>query len=170
MELWPPEGQDLNKCNFFLWEYLKDRVYLPDPLTLDDLKDNITSEICRICRTMLKRVTENCLKWPQACISGHGVSSNIYYILVNYIFYFWYFRFFTNFFPWKWDLAGVLIGSPCVSYQSERAWNFLQNGIFQFSFRINTYQYNHPRNIPKLLIPKGLYMYLYNVTFETTPL
>ncbi len=30
-EKWPPRSPDLNPCDFFLWGYLKDRVYNPLP-------------------------------------------------------------------------------------------------------------------------------------------
>ena len=35
---WPPRSPDLNPCDYFLWGYLKGRVYSPLPKTLDDLK------------------------------------------------------------------------------------------------------------------------------------
>ena len=34
----------LNPCNYFLWGYLKSRVYNPLPRNLDDLKTNIERE------------------------------------------------------------------------------------------------------------------------------
>ncbi|KAJ4450786.1 hypothetical protein ANN_02216 [Periplaneta americana] len=43
--LWPPRSPDLTTPDFFLWGYLKDRVYATRPQTLDDLKHNITQEI-----------------------------------------------------------------------------------------------------------------------------
>ena len=40
---------DLTPPNFFLWGYLKDRIYSnPIPRTLDQLKDNIRREIRNI--------------------------------------------------------------------------------------------------------------------------
>jgi hypothetical protein len=42
---WPARSPDLNPCDYFLWEYLKDIVYKPMPKTLDDLKVNIEREI-----------------------------------------------------------------------------------------------------------------------------
>ena len=39
---WPARSPpDLNPCDFFLWGYLKSKVYCPKPRTLDDLKNNI---------------------------------------------------------------------------------------------------------------------------------
>jgi hypothetical protein len=42
---WPPRSPDLNPCDYFLWGYLKSRVYNPLPKDLDDLKANIEREI-----------------------------------------------------------------------------------------------------------------------------
>ena len=38
---WPARSLDLNHCDFFLWGYLKSKVYCPKPRTLDDLENNI---------------------------------------------------------------------------------------------------------------------------------
>ena len=35
---WPPRSTDLNSCDYFLWGYLKSKVYKPLPKTLDDSK------------------------------------------------------------------------------------------------------------------------------------
>ena len=42
---WPPRSPDLNPCDFYLWGYLKSRVYNPLLNTLDELKINIEREI-----------------------------------------------------------------------------------------------------------------------------
>ena len=51
---WPPRSPDLNPCDFFLWGYLKSRVYNPLPRNLDDLKANIEREIKTIKIDLLK--------------------------------------------------------------------------------------------------------------------
>ncbi len=51
---WPALSPDLNPCDYFLWVYLKDRVYKPMPKTLDDLKVNIEREIRNIKQDVLK--------------------------------------------------------------------------------------------------------------------
>ena len=38
----PPWSPDLNPCDFYLWGYIKARVYCPLSKTLEDLKANIT--------------------------------------------------------------------------------------------------------------------------------
>ena len=36
--IWPPRSPDLTICDFFLWGYVKDRVYVPPlPATVDEL-------------------------------------------------------------------------------------------------------------------------------------
>ena len=39
--VWPPHSPDLNPLDFFLWGYLKDRVYSPSPQTTEDLKQQL---------------------------------------------------------------------------------------------------------------------------------
>ena len=36
---WPAPSQDLVACNFFLWGYLKPKIYTHKPKSLDELKD-----------------------------------------------------------------------------------------------------------------------------------
>ncbi len=37
-QIWPPYSPDLNLCDYFLWGYLKDRVYANNPTTLEQLE------------------------------------------------------------------------------------------------------------------------------------
>jgi hypothetical protein len=53
---WPP---DLSTCDFFLWGYLKSRVYAHKPRTLNDLKEAISQEIRPIDRQLLARVMDD---------------------------------------------------------------------------------------------------------------
>ena len=45
---WPPYSPDLNPCDFFLWGFLKDRVYREAPGTLQDLKLAIQRQVTAI--------------------------------------------------------------------------------------------------------------------------
>ena len=48
-DFWPPYSPDLNPCDFYLWGYLKSKVYRdPVPTTLEELRKNIRREIRRI--------------------------------------------------------------------------------------------------------------------------
>lgn len=42
---WPPRSPDLSPLDFFLWGYLKGKVYCNNPKILTDLKANIRREI-----------------------------------------------------------------------------------------------------------------------------
>lgn len=55
---WPPYSPDLNPCDFFLWGYLKDRIYKNAPKTIDQLKSAITREIQTITTDLLERVSD----------------------------------------------------------------------------------------------------------------
>lgn len=41
---WPPRSPDLTPCDFFLWGYLKDRVFTSPPQSLQDLRNRIEQE------------------------------------------------------------------------------------------------------------------------------
>jgi len=45
---WPPRSPDLSACDFFLWGYLKSKVYVRKPRTVDDLKVSIREEIATV--------------------------------------------------------------------------------------------------------------------------
>ena len=51
---WPPRPPDLNPCAYFIWGYLKSKVYKPLPKTLDDLKANIRREVEKINTSTLE--------------------------------------------------------------------------------------------------------------------
>lgn len=59
-------------CDFFLWGYLKSKVYCNRPNTLEDLRNNIDAEIARIPVDMLERVHENFRKRMQQCVVSEG--------------------------------------------------------------------------------------------------
>ena len=45
---WPARLPDLSVCDFFLWGYLKSKVYCNKPRTLNDLKVAISEEIAAV--------------------------------------------------------------------------------------------------------------------------
>ena len=47
---------DLTPCDFFMWGFVKDHVYVPLPTTLDELRVRITAAIADIDRDMLQKV------------------------------------------------------------------------------------------------------------------
>ena len=56
---WPPRSPDLSACDFFLWGYLKSKVYVRKPCTVDDLKVSIREEIATVPQEMLVNVMQN---------------------------------------------------------------------------------------------------------------
>ncbi|GFU45010.1 uncharacterized protein TNCV_4235181 [Trichonephila clavipes] len=50
---WPPRSPDLTPEDFWLWGYLKSRVYLSGPSSLPELKDAIRREVSSIHPDML---------------------------------------------------------------------------------------------------------------------
>ena len=69
---WPARSPDLSPCDFFLWGYLKARVYVNRPQSLENLKDNIREEIANIPSDMLVRVMENTRNRYMKCIDNEG--------------------------------------------------------------------------------------------------
>ncbi|KAI5693638.1 hypothetical protein M8J75_002862 [Diaphorina citri] len=69
---WPPRSPDLSPCDFFLWGYLRERVYREKPRTLHELKEAITEEIRRIPRAMLGRVATSFISRLDSCITADG--------------------------------------------------------------------------------------------------
>jgi hypothetical protein len=70
--LWPPRSPDLTPADYFLWGYLKERVYKNKPRTIQDLRANITTEINIIDTGMLTHVSENIVKRAQMCLEEEG--------------------------------------------------------------------------------------------------
>lgn len=56
---WSAYSPDLNPCDFFLWGYLKSRVYMNRPKTIDELKSEILKAASNIPHDMLIRVVQN---------------------------------------------------------------------------------------------------------------
>jgi hypothetical protein len=67
---WPARSADLNACDFFLWGYLKSKVYEKKPRTTVDLKKNIRDELAAISSTMLQQVMHNFQKLLRECVDS----------------------------------------------------------------------------------------------------
>lgn len=64
---WPPWSPDLSPFNYFLWSYLKSKVYIDKLRTLEAL-----SEIERIPRAMLERSMDGFATRLQDCLDKNG--------------------------------------------------------------------------------------------------
>jgi transposase len=71
-DLWPPRSPDLTSPDYFLWGYLKERVYENNPLDLDSLKANILQAIHNITPYTLQRVSANMRKRVNLCLQEAG--------------------------------------------------------------------------------------------------
>ena len=77
---WPPRSPDLSICDFFLWGYLKEKVFKHRPRNLEELKMHIQEEISAIPPEMCRRAAENFRHRLQMCIdtAGHHLPDVIF--------------------------------------------------------------------------------------------
>ena len=69
---WAPHSPDLNPLDFFLWGYLKDRVYGNSPQTLDELKLSVETHTNRISLQMCRNVIANFNRRIAVCLKRKG--------------------------------------------------------------------------------------------------
>jgi len=69
---WPALSPDLSACDFFLWGYLKSRVFISKPRTIAELKQSIKEEIAAIPEQMTHRVMESLGVRPKQCLRKCG--------------------------------------------------------------------------------------------------
>lgn len=69
---WPARSPDIAIPDFFLWGYLKSKVYVNKPRNLEDLKTNIRNEINAIPRQILNAVMMNFITRIEECIVENG--------------------------------------------------------------------------------------------------
>lgn len=69
---WPPRSPDLTPPDFFLWGYLKSKVYNSKPRTIAELKNNIRTEMANISTETLEKVMENAQKRAFFAIKNKG--------------------------------------------------------------------------------------------------
>ena len=75
-----PRSPDLSICDFFLWGYLKEKVFRSRPHNLEELKMRIREEIAAIPLEMCRRAAENFRHRLQQCIAtdGHHLPDDIF--------------------------------------------------------------------------------------------
>ena len=69
---WPPRSPDLSALDFFLWGYLKEKVYNDNPNTLQEIKLIIIQEISRITPEVLRKVMDNVIERVHSCLNNFG--------------------------------------------------------------------------------------------------
>ena len=71
-DTWAPYSPDCNPCDFFLWGYLKEKVYQPLPTTMLALKRKIKREFERIPEIMVQKAVLNMRKRGGLMVSVEG--------------------------------------------------------------------------------------------------
>lgn len=69
---WPARSPDLTPLDFFLWGYVKSKVYELEPTTVEDMKVRIRNVFQFITLDMLEAVKENFVARLQKCLEENG--------------------------------------------------------------------------------------------------
>jgi hypothetical protein len=69
---WPPRSCDLTSLDFFLWGYLKSKVYANKPATIPELKNEIIRHIGEIENELCQVVIENLDHRLEVCHRSRG--------------------------------------------------------------------------------------------------
>lgn len=69
---WPARSPDLSPCDYFLWGYVKAKVFKTRPTTIEALKASIRQTVEEIPQEMTHRVMENFRNRLQQCITSRG--------------------------------------------------------------------------------------------------
>ena len=74
MAKWPPRSTDLTPCDFFLWGFLKSKLYGKKFSTIQELKNELIKQFEELNQNklLLKRVFENFVKRCYLCIGTEG--------------------------------------------------------------------------------------------------
>ena len=69
---WPPRSPDLSPMDFFLWGYLKSKIYRIPLQNLDELKESIRNCMNEIPKTVLVKVQYECIRRMVLCMQQDG--------------------------------------------------------------------------------------------------
>ena len=69
---WPSRSPGLTAPDFFLWVYLKAKVFATRPENIQELKVRIAEEVQRIDRVLLHRVMDHFVSILEKCIEVDG--------------------------------------------------------------------------------------------------
>jgi AraC-like DNA-binding protein len=70
--LWPARSPDLSPPDYFLWGYLKDKVYENGPRSLNELRENITAVVNNISADILHDAVNSLVHRARLCIDVGG--------------------------------------------------------------------------------------------------
>lgn len=71
---WPPRSPDMNPLDFFLWGFIKEKVYETPPLGVEDCKARITA-VCNELRNnphIFARIRHSLYQRLQTCVAAEG--------------------------------------------------------------------------------------------------
>lgn len=71
---WPTSSSDLNPSEFFLWDYLRAKVYSNQLESIEELKAKICHEIAGISEETLQKVMENAEERIHLCAAAKGAN------------------------------------------------------------------------------------------------
>lgn len=71
---WPPRSPDLTPCDFFLWGYLKSKIYATAPSDMQDLTQRIVNEADAVKQnpSLVKRAMRDMLRRARECADNGG--------------------------------------------------------------------------------------------------
>ncbi|EEZ97620.1 hypothetical protein TcasGA2_TC012954 [Tribolium castaneum] len=71
---WPARSPDLNPCDFFLWDYMKELLYLVPIDNIEQLRDRIfnAAETIRTSGPTVERVKNSLRRRVQCCLNANG--------------------------------------------------------------------------------------------------
>ena len=69
---WAPRSPDLTPCDFFLWGYVKSKVFSTNCFDLAQLEERIRSTLSEIPEEMLRNVGEACVRQWMEVIENEG--------------------------------------------------------------------------------------------------
>jgi len=69
---WAPRSPDLAPLDYFLWGYLKDRVYKTNPQNLDELRHRIVQEVALIPRDVIRNAVQSFYNRISYCQEVNG--------------------------------------------------------------------------------------------------
>jgi hypothetical protein len=69
---WPSRSPDVLACDYFLWGYLKHKVYENRPHNIDDVKEPITTAIQQIPLQMLRKTMDSLERRAETCLLNDG--------------------------------------------------------------------------------------------------
>jgi hypothetical protein len=69
---WPARSSDLTACDYWLWGYLKSKVYVARPANIEEFKQRIRDEIASIPGEMIRKVMHNLRGRLEQCVQNGG--------------------------------------------------------------------------------------------------